>query len=48
MWPFFEKKINFLENYLADWPEIFNRAKTKKMPSNETNPTIFVQLEEQL
>ena len=45
---FFEKKIDFLNNHLADWAEILDTERTKKLPSNETNPTIFDQLEEQL
>ena len=45
---FWKKKINFLKNFLADWAEILNSARAKKLPSNETNPTIFDQLEEQL
>ena len=48
MKPFFKKKINFLKNFSADWAEILNSARAKKLPSNETNPTIFDQLEEQL
>ena len=48
MRPFFEKKINFLKDFKADWAEILNSARVKELPSNETNPTIFDQLEEQL
>ena len=43
---FLKKKINFLENHLADWAKILTRARAKKSPSNETNPTIFDLLEE--
>ena len=44
--PFLKKKINFLYNHFADQAEILNKARTKKSPLNETNPTIFDQLEE--
>ena len=46
--PFLKNKINFLKNYWADWAEIFSRARSKKSASNETNPKIFSQLEEEL
>ena len=45
---FFEKKISFLKNHLADWAEIFTQARAKKMLSYETNRKIFDQLEQKL
>ena len=45
---FFEKENHFLENYLADWAEIFSVARAKNLALNETNPKIFGQLDEEL
>ena len=40
--------MSFLKNHLADWAQIFTKARAEKMLSYETNRKIFDQLEQKL